>query len=246
MRIASISNLLARSFLVFILAYLWLTFYIRNIALVFIIAFCVAMVANYVFMLFTRRKTARKALTLKEHNHMRQITLQLKFMSRTGVRALFRRAFDAMERPMPAIYPLFNKDVTSADIITILRRTRKNCTIYIAAERFPAEVVGFANAVDRDVKLLDARAVYENILKPADIFPEVKVELRPRKKLTWRELRDLVFTRTKVRPYIIIGVVILATSFIVRFNIYYIVVATIMFSFALTCLFVVPSKRELF
>jgi len=238
--------MLARSFLVFLLAYLWLTFYIRNIILVFIIAFCFAMLVNYLFMLLGRRKSAKRALSLKEQKHVREVTLQLKFMTRENVRILFKHAFDVLEKPLPAIFPLFNKDVTTADVITILRRTRKASTIFIAAERFSPEITVFVNALDRDVKLLDARAVYENILKPADTFPEIKVELKSKKKLTWRQLRDLVFARTKARPYIIIGVVILLTSFIVRFNIYYIAVATVVFSFAIASLFMIPSGRDLF
>jgi len=53
---ASIGNLLARSFLVFILAYLWLSFYIRNIMFVFLTAFVIMLVVNFGFSLFTNRK----------------------------------------------------------------------------------------------------------------------------------------------------------------------------------------------
>ena len=247
MKLSSISNLLARSFIVFILAYLWLSFYLKNIILVFVISFVVMLAVNYLFILLKRRKNTRAQLTRKQQEHMRQVMLQLKFMSREKARALFKKAFTALDKEVSNFYPLFNIEVTTADIIKCLRYARKDGAVYIASEKFSPDVVAFAKALQKEIVLLDAQSVYEQILVPAETFPEVTVELKGRQKLTWQELRQIMFQRAKVRPYIIIGIVILLTSFIVSFSIYYIVVATIVFSFALISLFARDTlKSELF
>ena len=172
--------------------------------------------------------------------------LQLKFMSRKDARELFKRAFEILDKQVFSFYPLFNTDVTTADIIKCIKYTRKDRVTVIAAERFSTEVTAFAKALEKKVVLLDAKAAYEQILLPAEVFPAVTVEFKARRKLTWEVLRTNMFARARVRPYIIIGAVILATSFIVRFNIYYIAVATVVFSFALVSMFAVQSKGEYF
>ena len=245
MRIASVSNLFARSFIIFVLAYLWMSFYLRSLILVFCISFLIMLVVNYVFILLGKRKKSRAALTRKQHQHMNQIMLQLKFTSRENARKLFGRAFSVLGKDVPTFYPLFNINVTTADIIKCMRYARKGTTIYIASESFTSDVIAFAASLDRDIKLLDGHTVYSQILCPADIFPEITVGLKSKKRLTLSELRQIIFTRAKVRPYIIIGLVILLTSFIVRFNIYYIIVATVLFSFALVSLFAVNSRHDI-
>jgi hypothetical protein len=202
---------------------------------------------NYLFILWGKRSKTRAQLTRKQQEHMRAVMLQLKFMSREKARALFKKAFTVLDKEVKNFYPLFNTEVATADIIKCLRYARKDGAVYIASEKFSPDVIAFAKALQKEIVLLDATAVYEQILSPADTFPEVTVEIKTRQKLTWRELRQMVFQRAKVRPYIIIGVVILLTSFIVNFSIYYIVVATIVFSFALISLFSRDTLRnELF
>ena len=138
MGIASVSNLLARSFIVFMIAYLWLTFYVRNILIVFVIAFAIMMMINAIFYL---------------------------------------------RRPVKRFHP------------------------YVANMKRYA------------------------VLKP--------------KKIIWRQefkkFRHHMFMRRKVKSYVILGVVLFLASFIVRFNIYYIIFSTLMFSFALLSLFGVKS-----
>jgi uncharacterized membrane protein len=46
-------------------------------------------------------------------------------------------------------------------------------------------------------------------------------------------LKIIVFNRRRIRGYIFTGIVIFLSSFIVRFNIYYIVISTVLFSLAL-------------
>ena len=149
MHFASVSNLLARSFLVFLIAYLWLSFYVREILIVFFIAFGVMLAVNFVFSRIMRR---RRPPVVKE----------------------------------PRIFNPYD---------TIIKQYKR-----------------FLN-----------RGMWKRDLQ---------------------NLKRLVFQRRKVKNYIFLGVIILLMSFIVRFNIFYIIFATIMFSFALISLFAVQSTDE--
>jgi len=262
MKLASLSNLIARSFIVFIISYLWLTFYIRSLLTVFLLAFGIMLAVNLLFRFFARKRNARAVLNKQQREHVAQIALQLKFQGRTKTLKLLREALDktnmgyrnvtATQRKLVIqnadkkvnLFPLFNVEPTIKDIIECLKSTNKGAETYICATNFSPEVIGFANSLDASVTLMDVASVYTEILLPAETYPEVVIEMKSKAKLTWSQLRCMVFNRRKVKTYVFLGFIILATSFIVRFNIYYIVVATILFSFALLSMFVLPSKRD--
>jgi hypothetical protein len=126
---AKIVNLMARSFIVFLVAYLWLSFYFRDLISVFVYSFLIMLGVNFVLRLLPKKRAAQK---------------------------------------------------------------------------------------------------------PVDY---IKVITPPRQI-------NHVFERRKVRTYLVLGAVIFLTSFIVRFSIFYIIFATIMFSFAFISLFVVYSNND--
>lgn len=255
MKLSSVTNTFARYFIVFIIAYLWLSFYIRNLFLVFLLSFAIAFFVNYIFGLFQRRKNIRNRLNRDQQNHMRQIVLQLKFLSLREAIALLSTAFlklypDAEKNKILQkklvlqnndkklnIFPMFDKEPTTADIIAAINQTAKDHTTVIAANFFHPSITSFVSALDKNVRLMTAEDVYTQILSPSQVFPEIAVQFKSKKRLTFEQLKKMMFSRAKVRPYITIGIVILLTSLIVRFNFYYIIIATILFSFALISLF---------
>jgi hypothetical protein len=241
-----LSNLLARSFIIFILAYLWLGFYIDNILIVFLVSFLVMFGVNYLIILFYKKKNIKIKFTRKQHEDIRRVILQFKFMSKTEVRAFLKKALSKLDKKVRYFYPLFDTAVTCQDIIKCIKKTPSESTAHIMAESFTDEVVVFADALQRKTVLLDACAVYTRILEPAQTFPDVKAEFKTRKKLTWADLRRTVFQRSKIRPYITIGIIILLTSFIVKFSFLYVFFASLIFSFALISLVAVESENECF
>ena len=257
MRIAGAANGLARSFLVFLIAYLWLSFYVENILMVFCVAFAVMCGVNFAFGMWAKRRSARAAMTRKQQEHLRNVELQLKFQSRMRNIGLLRIALEkrgyrvtttqrklsvATNNKIINMYPIFDRAVTTADVVSCVKYTNKNAVTYIAATRFDAEVVAFARSLDCEIVLMDIASVYAEILCPAEIFPNVAVRYKSKARLTMGELGRAMFNRTKVRGYVFIGIVVLATSFIVNFPIYYIVCASVLFLFALMSMFHVQLK----
>ena len=262
MKFAHVSNLLARSFIVFMLAYLWLSFYMSNLLIVFAISLVVTVVLNSIYYLLANRRNKQTRLTREEQDHMRKITLQLKFLSKTKTLLLFKAALEKLYPEQIKVtskkisihgndkhidfFPLFTIEITVANIIACINATKSNATTYIAAETFSPLITSFTATLEKEVILLDAMVTYKQILLPSEVFPEIAVEFKTKKRLTIQALRNIAFARNKVRPYIVMGLLVLFTSFIVQLSIYYIVVATILFLFALVSLFVPYSKRGYF
>jgi len=259
-RLARVSNFLARSIIVFIVAYLWLSFYLKEIVAVFLISFCIMFLVNCFFYFLTRRRTALAALNRKEQEHLRQVTLQLKFQSRMSTLDLLKTAFEKLEKNVKTtqkkviikkedskinIFPLFNTTPTVDDVIACVKATTRDTQTVIFADSFSPEVSAFAKTLDLPITMLSSAEVYKQVLLPADVFPEILVKTKSKARLTLAALKQMAFHRSKFRSYVFIALVIFATSFIVRFSIYYLIISTVLFSFALISLFALPSKSEI-
>jgi len=269
MKISSAANTLAISFLIFIVVYLWIGYYIRGFALPLMISVMVTVAANYAISFITKKRYKTQMSAKKRAEHMQSIILQLKFMTRAQTLALFKAALSANEASTAdykcitdtkkitvtkngketEVYPYFHKSPTEADIIECLkavqnRKGEKQCKLIIAAESFSPALIIFVRAMKANITLLDGKAVYNQILAPADTFPKILVEIKRNIKLTLRDVGSLMFSRERTKGYVITALIILFTSFIIRFNLYYIILATIVFGLALSSHFAPMHKQE--
>ena len=242
MKVSRISNILARSFFVFIIAWLWTSYYVRGFVLIALISFIITVAFNYVISLIYKKRNRKKTATRQERDHLHLVILQLKFMTQTEVHALYKKAF-----PKTKIKSLFHTTPTEHDIIKCIKSATPNSKVLITAESFPPHVFAFARSLDANVILLDGEAVYTQILAPKQTFPPITVHTKkktPRKTLA--EIKTLIFNRNRTKSYVITGAVILFSSLIIRLHIYYIIIATIVFGLALTSYFSPKLPKNLF
>lgn len=242
MQVSKVVNLLARSFLVFIIAWLWISFYVRSFILILLMSTAITLAVEFVLSFVSKRRNHKHIKTKKEREHMKQVILQLKFMTKIQTQALFKKAF-----PKLNIKSLFHTTPTEYDIIACIKSAKKNSKLIITAEFFPPSVMAFSRSLDVNLVLLDSESVYTQILAPTGNFPEIKIQTKkqsPRK--TIREIKTLVFNRTRTKSYVITGVVIMVSSLIIRLHLYYIIIATIVFALALSSYFSPRVPNNLF
>ena len=234
MNLATITNFLTRSFFIFVIAFLWVSFYVRDFIVQFLISSIITVIANYLISFLLSKRLKRKITTREHLQHMQKTILQLKFMTPTEVQKLFRAALADKENIK--IHSLFHKTPTEEDIIKIIKKNKSTDTtskIYIAAETFTPQLLLFTRTLNLNIVLLNGEQVYNQILNPKQIYPKTIIEPNKKAKVTMRELREMMFARNKTKPYIITAMIILVTSFIVSFSIYYIIVATLIFGMSL-------------
>ena len=261
MKLAVAVNFIARSLIIFILSYLWLSFYIREIVVVFVISFCIIFFVNLLFHLVSKHRNARAELSRKQQEHLRKVTLQLKFQSLLSTLEYLKVVFESLGKSVKTttkklivigdnskinLFPLFNVTPKVDDVVACVKATTRDAKTYIAAEFFGPEVAAFAKTLDLPIKLITSVELYAQILAPANIFPEITVNTKSHTRLTLTALKQMVFHRSKVRTYVFFALIIFAASFIVRFSIYYIIAASVLFLLALLSMFALPSKSEIF
>lgn len=99
------------------------------------------------------------------------------------------------------------------------------------------------NFKDVNVKILTKTDVFFNLLKPANIYPNIKFEIKENKKYKIKELINLSFNKSKTKKYFLTGIFIFFCSFIVKYNIYYVFMSSLLFLFSLICFL---KKEEAF
>jgi hypothetical protein len=110
MPVARFANFLARSFLIFLVSYLWLSFYLRDIIFVFLISFAITAAVNLIYYLFKKKSPRRvpAAPVLRKY----QITTD-----------------DAKVN----IFPFFKTAPIERDLVSVINSADKDARVYIAA-----------------------------------------------------------------------------------------------------------------
>lgn len=253
MKVSSISNLLARSFLVFIITWLWASYYARGFFAILLISVTVMLGINFIISFVNKHRNKTKATGKQQREHMSQVILQLKFMTAPQALTLFKKALpqntkEYVNQKRFTLCPLFHIAIPSEhDIIKAIKKAPKNSKVIVLAEFFPPALIAFVRSLDFNIVLLDAESAYTQILLPSETFPEIKIQTKkPTPKKTLGDLKAIAFNRSRTKTYIITGTVILFSSLIVRLHLYYIIIATIIFTLALTSYFSPTSSKNLF
>ena len=130
------------------------------------------------------------------------------------------------------IFSLFHKEVTKQDIIKCISHTKIGAKTVIFAKSVPTDIKLFFKRLNCAPTFIESEQLYATLLKPTETFPPFTIEVKKSTRMTLRQFRDIALQRRKAKGYILVGILILATSFIVRPTIFYIVMATIVFGLA--------------
>jgi len=250
MRLARLSNFLIGGFFVFIIVYLWMSFYFQGFFVNFFVAFGITTVICWVIYFIASKKKNKRAISKAEADFVNTVFLQFKFMPREKLMeyfgkllkvkmpdAKFRRSYDRISADDFCFFPVFDTIATVDVIIDKINKTLKGKRTIVATDFIPQEVVDFFGKLDVDVVILSREKLWEDVILPSKIYPEIKIEQKKSVRTSLKVLVSQMFARRKVRGYVMVGVVIMLTSFIVRPTLFYVIIGTVVFSFALISFF---------
>jgi len=242
-RLAAVANFLIRSFFIFLIVFLWASYFMSSFLMTFLVAILVTCLANYLWMLWAYRRRRAKNLSRVSQQRIAKIMLQFKFMTSAATLAFFGRVFEAKAMHNRIVverggvrynfFPLFHVEPTQETIIACLQKCGVGEKCVVAAHAFDGADRAFFESLDVDVVFMDGARVYDELLEPKKLFPKTLVTEKASVRLTLRRLGALVFSRKKVKSYIFVGVVVLLTSLIIRPSLFYIIMTTIIFGMAL-------------
>ena len=244
-------NIIVRSFFIFLIAFLWTSYLFSGFVLAFLVAFLITLLINCVMGIFQSRRNEKQKLSRKEQSERSLYIMQLAFLTLEESLALLASAFEKKDMVVTKrkafialssgdkLFPFFHRELTIECVVGAMRATQGR--VIIMANQIPMQVRAWIHSLDADVIALNAQEVYDQILRPADVMPRIFFNPKSRAKLNMAAFKEMMLNKGRTRSYIMIGIVILFTSLLVRFPLYYIIFATALFGLA-TVSYFIPEK----
>ncbi len=233
---------------VLILLFCWIRFYTKETTLSFFIALIIAVGAGVVFNLVVRKKESKILSTKEEQGKAQAFLLALLGSTQKEIIDKFYEIFilkganvEKRENGLKIRYnssqsevhntfivPIFSMFlVNQNDILSVLKQARENevSEIRIYAKAFSGEAKSFAKSIKNfQIELIEADKMY------AEFAPtSLPITLdTSEKKFSRFELIKFALDKRRAKNYLLFGVIILLTSFLVPYKIYYLVMGSVL------------------
>lgn len=246
---------------IFALSFIWCRYYLDSLFLSVLASAGITLCISFIFALILKPGKRRKAVSKAVRQHREEVINQ--FMYSTNQRNieyfynLIKTEYHAALLPecilsenkkvKTLIFTRFRLLPANQDDI---REVITECRCY-GAER--AIVFGSAfndkaketalKIEGLEVVLMNAESTY-NFIKELGAYPVIAVKTTQNKRKPLKVFFKFAFSRTKVKAYLLGAAIMILCSFLVRYNLYYLISATAFLFFALLSFINFGFKRE--
>lgn len=234
-------------FCIFCILFVWVQYAWRNFWATTLLCLPISGLAFWAIKAVSNKKQDKKEQTSKDIKLMENASKQFAVAAKKDLFFFFRELLckqytEVKETPKGIeflkdgqkylLVPLYSSFlITERDLLPLLQI--KNHKILAVCKSFSKESGDLVAMFSERLELWDEEKVYNKLLKPNDLYPSlVKIE----EKKVKRDYRQIIFAKEKAKPYFLSGLVLLLSSFFVRYNIYYVIVSSVLFFVSMYCL----------
>lgn len=249
-------NFVIKNFVIFLLAIAWTNFYIKPFYLSVIVACLITFMFSWLFRKLALKKEEKSLVKSAEKEAFNTFTLNLltmptakqnelianilkdkKLENKDGV--IFAEGHAVINKI--SMHRLSVEDIY--DIIKSLNTINHNKAIVFYHE-IEASALNFIKSLNSpNIELYDLAYLFSET-KKKNISIKSTITFNKKNKLKFKEFLGIIFARKNAKNYILLGIIMLLSSFIVFNPLFYVIYASIMFIFALICLFLKPEAPK--
>lgn len=237
---------LSRLFIFFMLSFVWTRYFIKNLTVALLSATLITLCLDFLLRLFNKSRNKKNILATSEKDLIESCALAFLFNDDKGNIDFFskllkheQKDFEKKSRYIvikncdnkQILLPFFTFNKFSADdLICCINQTKKENAqkLIICTNEIDSSTTRLASKISVNVIILDKESIYEKLLKPNNSFPEKKVEITNTAKMKLQDFLAYALCKKRTRGYLLASFVILLSSFIVRYNIYYVIFSTVL------------------
>lgn len=259
-RISNIIDIVLTSGILFLLFYCWIRFYTKNSSLSIFISVLITFLLVFLIFFCKKKKSAKKQISLKQKKMAVECATQLKFSGKNNVKKFFlnilKDKYKTQNKTDGVI--IFEDNKTTFFVVDFdkdIFSSNELASVYSSAKKYGAnELIICAISFDDNTKnlsksinnlkitLLDAYETYAQIIEPSKQLP-AKVVDTEKAKLTFKQLMSYIISRERTKNYLLLGLVLIFSSFFVLFKIYYLVFGSFLLFMALLTR-ILPHKQK--
>lgn len=253
--IFTIINTLARLFLEFLVAFVWMRYFVKNLTTAIILTVLVsALIETIVF--FVRKQRQKRFGNKKEiQQKIDDIAMTFLFsddaqnlcffhgLASKKHKATKKSKYIVVENPNKKVVliPFFTYQNFSCDNLLFCINTTKKENLQklvIATNSVDPEVFRLAKHFeDFEIVVLDKNDTFNLLLKYYDCFPVITIKQKSATKPTRADLLNHALNKKRSKGYFFASCILLLSSFIVRKNLYYLISSSMLLILALISYF---------
>ena len=229
----------------FVLFYSWINFYKRNITFSFISSLIISFFVVFFIFFLKNKWSKKKTLSITQKENIEKCITNLKFLPKQKVINYFYQNIRAKEKvnkhknfletEQYVIYPFFDKQILDEDqLISIYKEVLPSGkeTLILCNQPSKESQVLASKIANLKITILNAEQTYQRFLNNFSSLPE-DVTFSKNKKLAFKELMSYVSSKERTKNYLLMGLILIISSFFVMFKIYYLVFGSLLLFMAL-------------
>ena len=261
--LSNILDTIFRTVIIFAVCFVWIRYYVYSLNATLLYAILVTVIISIVLYFFKHKKEKNDKTNKQEQLKINECVNEFLFSTnkkniqffykllQQKHKAIYQKPFLVITKSNGKIglLPYYkNRKLTmdTAKNYCLLAKKQELKKLIICCKTSEQEVLNLCKQYTI-IKLiiLDAKQTYYKLLKPYNYFPKIETTLIEEQKLTVSQMLVVMFDKKRTKGYIISGVILLFTSFIVPYNIYYVIFSSFLFLLALFSYFNTSFHKKL-
>ena len=234
---------LFRLFLIFIISLIWCRYFIEDLTLSISLTIIITLIIDTIITLIFAKKTERANLKNSEiekaENYCNKFIFSDKSYAvnfyynlaskRYKARKLSKYIIVEHRENNVLLYPFYKfEDFNIEDLISTYNYAKKAKVnkLVICVNKTNANVLKICDKLDIKIIILDKYQTYNKLFKEYNYFPQefiIKTQ-----KNTFKSLVEYSLNKKRTKGYLIASIILLFSSFIVKYNIYYLISSSIL------------------
>ena len=240
LKISKIFDFLFGVSFLFLICFVWVRYFLQETWVTLLVSSFITFAIVSLFHISQKYISSRKELSTQEIQNAKNISnnfLLLKkseilkeFEDKLKVKYTTKMKSDYIIINKKVLRPIFSlQTITSKEVLETYTKTKdenfeKIIIVCKNASEDAKEIVNYLSNIN--LIILEQFDAYENIYKPLNFeVPKMEIEKKEKKKIT--DYLYLAFNKSRTKNYLMISVFMLFSSFVLRYNLYYIVFASI-------------------
>ena len=262
-------NLLFRIFLIFLICFVWVRYFVNNLSIALLytslLTLCIELIIHFILekkleknkLKQAEEKLAEKISINFIHDPNKAINYYYKLCS---TRYLCKKTkyyieiknelnLENASSKKIILFPIYSFDeISKQKILEIVRKIEKlhPSKLVICGYEFSKNSYELIkNFKDFKVIILDSKNCFLKLIKFYNYYPENLKEISFQNKTNFKNILKEAITKKRAKGYLFSALILLFSSFIVRLNIYYVIISTILLTLSLICL-IFPISTKTF
>ena len=240
LRIGKVLDFLFGVSLLFFICFVWTRYFLHDTILTILISIIITFIVSSVFYILNNKKNKKVEITKQEIKNAKNITANFLLSTKQEILKTFYERLNAKYNTKiksdyllvndKVLKPIYNtQTITDKEILeTYLKVKDSTATkIIITCKQASESCYDFSKLiVNKEIIILNELEAYQNIFKPLQFeAPDFNIEAKQKKSLS--SFLEMALNKSRTKSYLLVSIFMLFASFVLRYNIYYLVFSSI-------------------